>query len=265
MKKVYRQESNPNYWDRRWEETGSDKSQFANTNIYPIKYAELVMDDKSTATLEIGCGGGRVLKHYYYQGFNITGVERSEIAVTNAKLSDHELPVKIGDAINLTFPDNSYDTVMAFGVYHNIEDISDIKTALSECSRVLKDQGKFCISIRPNNWEMNLNEWYWNRLGNKVSSSKPKKPEFHRIMFSETEFKDILAEQSLHTTTVHRARNVSILYRLKALAIYNSSESSNRSQGYKLNLIGKILDKLLVTLFPNQFCNVLVFIGTKTA
>ena len=84
-------------------------------------------------------------------------------------------------------------------------------------------------------------------------------------MFSETEFKEILAEQSLNTTKVYRARNVSILYRLKALAISNSSESSNRSQGYKLNLIGKILDKLLVTLFPNQFCNVVVFIGTKTA
>ena len=84
-------------------------------------------------------------------------------------------------------------------------------------------------------------------------------------MFSETEFKEILAEQSLNPTKVYRARNVSILYRLKALAISNSSESSNRSQGYKLNLIGKILDKLLVTLFPNQFCNVLVFIGTKTA
>lgn len=264
MKKVFRQESNSKYWDRRWEQTGSDQSQFANTNIYPIKYAELVMDDKSTPTLEIGCGGGRVLKHYYYQGFNITGVERSEIAVTNAKLSDHDLPVMIGDANNLIFPDDSYNTVMAFGVYHNIENISDIKTALSECSRVLKKHGTFCISIRPDNWEMNLNEWYWNRMGNKASQWNPNKTEFHRIMFSANEFKEILAEQSLTTTKVYRARNVSILYRLKVLAISNSSETSNRSHGYRLNLIGRVLDKLLVTLFPNQFCNVLVFIGTKT-
>lgn len=265
MKKVYRKESNSQYWDRRWEEAGEDQSKFTNTNIYPIKYAEMIMTEKTQKTLEIGCGAGRVLKHYFYNGFNIEGMERSQVAVENAKKTDSNLPIQSGDAIKLNHPDSTYDNVLAFGVYHNIENLSEIKTALSECSRILKQHGQFCISIRPDNWEMNLNEWYWNNIRNKNNNSISSKKEFHRMLFTSKEFEELLKDHQLVTKHTHKAKNVSILYRFRFFSLYNSSEATNRSEGYKLNVIGKFFDKILTTLFPGQFCNVLVYIGTKEA
>jgi SAM-dependent methyltransferase len=263
MKKVYRSESNIDYWNRRWSESGTDAKAFLDPNIYPVKYSNLIVQDKTQCCLEIGSGVGRILKHYFYQGFNITGIERSNIGVDTMLASDNNLPVQIGDAVNLPYADSTFDNVLAFGVFHNIEDEVALKTSISQCSRVLKPSGRFCISIRPDNLEMNLNEWYWKISGYKKQNHGNDSTTFHRWLFKKNEFKRILSNNNLHTVKVHAARNVSILYRIKWLRTQNKDETYLRSNGYKLNFLGASIDRLLTFIMPNQFCNVFVFIGEK--
>lgn len=258
MKKVYRHQDNRGYWDNRWAEAGNDPDRFSNLTIYPIKYAERVMTSKSDRCLEIGAGLGRVLKHYHYQGFDVTAIERSEIAVEKLKEENDALKIAAEDVCHMPYEDGAYDVIMAFGVYHNIEDQFD--ESLAETARCLAERGAFCISMRPNNIEMKLNERYWNW---KQQPSKDATKQFHKWLVTEREFREILASHGLQTTEVHRARNMSILYRIPFLRARSRKESERRGQGYRLNLVGRLLDGILTKLMPSQFCNVLVFIGTK--
>ena len=258
MKKVFRHEENCQYWDRRWSEAGHDLDHFVDLSIYPIKYAEMIMDNPALHSVELGAGLGRLLKHYYYGGHQIVGLERSQVAVERLKTENPDLEIRVGDVLNLPYADEEFDTVLAFGLYHNIE--SGMNAALAETSRCLKVGGRFCISMRPNNFEMHINEWYWkwNQRG------QPKdKPTFHKWLVNPQEFRKMLLNHGLHTNHVHLARNVSLLYRFPWFREHSGDEAERRAKGYRLNAVGRAIDRIIVSLLPYQFCNVLVFIGHK--
>jgi len=261
VKHVYRYQDNVEYWDQRWAEAGIDKDHFEDLSIYPIRYAEMVMTDKSKRALEIGCGLGRVLLHYRRQGFSVAGVERSEVAVARIKERYPDADVRLGDALALPFGDGEFDVIMAFGVYHNLE--SGIDLGLAEVARCLSPGGRFCISMRPDNIEMRLNEVYW-RWRNRKRQRGEK--HFHKVLVGEREFSTMLERVGLATDSVHRARNVSLLYRLPFLQsreAVEGSEAARRSKGYRLNAVGRALDRALCGLFPYQTANVLVYVGHK--
>ena len=261
MKKVFRYLNNSEYWDSRWTESDLDAATFENKDIYPIKYADMVINNKEDRILEIGCGLGRLIFHYKNLDYSIAGIERSKVAVERVNQHRNDVNVICGDALKLPYKNNSFNVALAFGVYHNIED--GIETGISECARILKKNGKFCISMRPNNFEMNLNEIYWN---SQIKNKSNKKKYFHKILINESEFKKILMKYGLKTKEVFYGRNVSFLYRIKLLRdkkIENSEESVRRSKGYKLNYLGKLIDNLLRVFFPYQTSNVIIFIGIK--
>jgi SAM-dependent methyltransferase len=251
-------EDNYAYWDRRWSETDQDPDGFENTDIYPVKYADMVMTDQSARSLELGAGLGRVLKHYYYRGFNIEGIERSSVAVDRLKHENPALPIRAGDALNMPYMDEEFDVIMAFGVFHNIE--HHMEKAIAETARCLKRGGKFAISMRPDNLEMRLNEIYWTI---KNRSWRKEKRFFHKWIVEEDEFKTLLGGFELITDRIFRARNLSILYRLPMLRENIQSETGRRAAGYRLNAVGRILDRLLTSVAQAQFCNVLVYIGHR--
>jgi SAM-dependent methyltransferase len=261
MKKVYRYEDNEEYWDRRWREAENDAGRFSDMTIYPIRYAEAVVASTPGRILEIGCGLGRIVKHYHAAGREIIGIERSKVAVERLRQEGCGIDVRFGDALALPFPDLSFEVVLAFGVYHNFE--SGIELGLSEAARVLRPGGRFAISMRPQNIEMSLNEMYWNFKRKPLAGAERR---FHKLLVTEADFTALLVAHDLHVSRIHRARNLSILFRLPLLQSREARterETERRSKGYRLNAFGRMLDRSLTTLFPYQFCNVLVFEGTK--
>ncbi|WP_433194506.1 class I SAM-dependent methyltransferase [Nocardia sp. CA-107356] len=259
-KAIRRSETNESYWDRRWAEAGSDEASFTDLSIYPIKYAEMVMGDQSDRVLELGCGLGRVVKHYHHRGWKIAGIERSKIAVDAIRDQDPGLDVTVGDATRISLADNAIDVLLAFGLYHNLE--HDLVPALGESARILSPTGRFCITMRPDNIEMRLNERYW-QWRNRHRTGPP---HFHKWLVGAQEFTAVLAGVGLRTEQVHYARNMSILYRLPFLRerhIAHAEESVRRAGGYRLNVLGRAVDGLLMRWWPAQFCNVMVFIGVK--
>lgn len=262
MKRVYRHEANGAYWDRRWSEAGSDSESFTDLTIYPIRYAEMVMTDKAARALEIGCGLGRVLKHYARLGFQVAGIERSRVAVERLQEELPGLAVVEGDVLTLPYPDASFDVTMAFGVFHNLE--QGLDQALSETARVLKVDGRFAISMRPNNIEMNGNEIYW-RWKSRATRKGPR--QFHKLLVGRKEFRNMLERYGLKTDHIYYARNVSLWYRiplLRSAADYGASEAARRASGYQLNALGKLLDRASIALFPYQTSNAIVYIGHKS-
>jgi SAM-dependent methyltransferase len=260
MRKAFRYEDNSLYWDRRWSESGIDEDRFNDLTIYPIKYAEMVVQKDSERIVELGCGLGRVLKHYHYQNKNIVGVEYSRIALQKLKKENKDLKLVVADVRHLPFKDGVFDTVLAFGLFHNIEHgMLDSVEASLKC---LKLGGGFSISMRPDNIEMRFNEFYW-RSKQKTDADQQK--HFHKWLVGEGEFKNILQNFGMYIGQVFRARNVSLLWRIPLLraSTRKKTESDLRSSGYQLNLLGKWIDKFLVCFFSASFCNVLVFSGKK--
>jgi len=255
-----RAETNAVYWDRRWTEADHDADSFTDMDIYPIKYAEMVLTDPEERALELGCGLGRVVLHYHRRGYRIVGVERSAVAVERMLSVYPGVDVRVGDATSLPFEDGLFDVVMAFGLYHNLE--NDMHAALAETARSLRQGGRFCITMRPDNLEMRANERYWAWRNRKRAGAR----NFHKWLVGRDEFAALLAEFGLTSTEVHYARNMSILYRVPFLRdrrAAGADEAVRRAGGYRLNTVGRFVDGLLMRYFPAHFCNVLVFIGTK--
>lgn len=257
MRRVERFEANEDYWDRRWRDAGEDADRFDDLSIYPIRYAEMVVGKPGDRILEIGCGLGRVVKHYHREGRRIEGIERSAVAVDRLREEAPDLDVQVGDVLDLPYEDGAFDVILAFGLFHNIE--VGVHQGLAEAARCLRPGGRFCISMRPDNVEMRLNERYWRRR-NRAQADNP--PRFHKWLVTAEEFNKILAGHGLVTTEVHRARNVSMLYRIPFLR-QAAPERTSRSRGYRLNAVGRLLDRGLMRWFPAQSCNVLVFVGHR--
>lgn len=261
MKKIFRNKLNADYWEDRWSNSGVDEDEFKNKDIYPIKYAQLAIKQGNTI-LEAGCGAGRVYFHYRNEGYNIKGIEYSTNAVQNILAKDINAQVIQGNISSLPYENGSFDTVLAFGLYHNIEDEKELKKAFNETYRVLKTGGRVVASVRFDSLENNIVENIMKkRAGNKEFNK------FHRWHFSLEDMKQFLGE-GMEIEDVYYARNVSFLFkydffRADTMKSSNFSESKARSGGFKLNYLGALIDKILHKLFPTLFSNLLVVIARK--
>lgn len=105
--------------------------------------------------LEIGCGIGTDLLEYAKQGAIVTGTDLGEDQVMLTKLNFqlHNVPfkeMKVENAENLSFPDNSFDLVVSIGVLHHTP---NTEKALAEVYRVLKPDGTALILLYARGWK----------------------------------------------------------------------------------------------------------------
>lgn len=261
MKKNFRDKLNSDYWEDRWSNSGVDEDGFQNEKIYPIKYAKKVINSEDKI-LEAGCGAGRIYFHYKNRNFNIKGIEYNRSAVSNILKKDTTAEVIEGSITELPYSNNSFDTILAFGLYHNIEHEEELNKAFFETKRVLKTNGRLVTSVRFDSFENNVVENIMRKRTNKIAFDK-----FHRWHFSLNDMKKLLGKD-MTIEKVYYARNVSFLFkydffRSTELKSSNFKESKARSGGFQLNLLGSFLDKFLHKIFPKQFSNLLVIIARK--
>jgi len=152
---------------------------------YLVKSAEF---DKHSGEeiLEIGCGIGTDLIEYAKNGANVTGVDLGEdqVKLTKLNFNLHNLPykeIRIANAENLPFSDNSFDLVYCFGVVHHTP---NSEKAISEIFRILRPDGTALIMIYARGWKHYLkrcfihgilkgrwiaNGFSWQKVYNEVS------------------------------------------------------------------------------------------------
>ena len=144
----------------------------------------MVIKDKSETILEAGCGAGRILRYYHNKNYKIIGIDFIKEAIEKLKIVDKTLDVRFGDILNLEFKNESFDIVLAFGLYHNFHS-ENLQKSVKETYRILKKGGKLCTSFRADNIQELIVDWI-----RKENNSKSK--EFHKLNLTKKEFVELL-------------------------------------------------------------------------
>jgi ubiquinone/menaquinone biosynthesis C-methylase UbiE len=110
---------------------------------YRDRFLELVPPPGS-ATLELGCGEGRVCRDLAARGHRVTGLDASPTLLAAAREADPEGGYVLADAAAAPFPDASFDVVVA---YNSLMDVEDMPGAVREAARLLVPGGRFCIAV----------------------------------------------------------------------------------------------------------------------
>ncbi len=93
------------------------------------------------ATLDLGCGEGRLGAELALAGHRVVGVDSSPRMVELAR-GRHE--ALVADAADLPFADGAFDLVVAF---MSLMDLDDLDGAVAEAARVLEPGGRLVASI----------------------------------------------------------------------------------------------------------------------
>jgi len=94
--------------------------------------------------LDVGCGTGYFSNLAFKGGVIVTGIDASEEFIKQARKRNSEIKFIHGEMEELPFPDNNFDVVCGF---NSFQYAADMKNALSEAKRVLKDKGKLVVMI----------------------------------------------------------------------------------------------------------------------
>lgn len=261
MRVTYRNTSVIEYWANRWQQIPADNAK-GNINKYPLKYALETITTKEGFILEAGCGAGRILRYFHNLGYNIIGVDFIQIAVEKLQATDQSLKVEVGDITNLKYQDGAFRYLLAFGLYHNLE--NRFEDAILESWRILEKGGRICASFRADNLQTRLTDWLAERKS--FVNEKKNLRKFHKLNLTRGEFISTFKKAGFKIEKVFPVENMPILYKFslfRSKGHKKFNENKARSEGYKLSIWGEMIQKVLMNFFPDQFCNVYVLIATK--
>lgn len=262
MRITYRTRGVKEYWAARWEEIPAD-APMENLGVYPLKYAQMTVKDKTGKILEAGCGAGRVLRYYHVRGYDIIGFDFIDVAISKLKEIDPTLQAEVGDITNLRFADQSFKYVLAFGLYHNLE--HGLDKAIQETYRVLEKGGVVCASFRADNIQTKLTDWLADRKS-KSRGGENKARAFHKMNLTRSEYEQLFTRAGFAIDFVGPVENMPILYKFaffRPAGHKQFDENKARSEGYRLSWFGQRLQNFLMRFFPDQFCNIYVLIARK--
>jgi SAM-dependent methyltransferase len=96
------------------------------------------------ATLEVGCGEGRVSRDLAARGHAMTAIDASPTLLAAAAEAHPEGRYLLADGADLPFADASFDLVVA---YNSLMDILDMPRAIAEAARVMKPGGRLGMCV----------------------------------------------------------------------------------------------------------------------
>jgi ubiquinone/menaquinone biosynthesis C-methylase UbiE len=111
--------------------------------LYRDAFFELV-PPAGRATLQVGCGEGRVPRELAARGHLVTAIDASPTLVAAASEAHAEGRYLLADAAALPFEDGAFDLVVAF---NSLMDVQDMPGAVREAARVLAAGGRLCVCV----------------------------------------------------------------------------------------------------------------------
>jgi|GEM_PF-3204856 len=139
------EEDNPDIFNQ-WE------SERINSNLEEIM-DKIETGSSKTRVLDAGCGTGNILRKLLDQVDEAIGIDISDDMLEVARRKTDEsrnCQLVRGKVSDLPFPDNYFDLVTAYSLFHHLP---EFENPISEISRVLKPGGIFYLDHEPINRE----------------------------------------------------------------------------------------------------------------
>lgn len=123
-----------------------DFSRTRNQNWEELNFlAETVATNKKV--IDLGCGNGRLYELFKNKIVGYCGIDISEKLIGIAKNRYPGARFRVGDVLNLPFPDEFFDNAFGIAVFHHIPSKELRLKFLSEARRVLKQKGKLSLTV----------------------------------------------------------------------------------------------------------------------
>lgn len=153
-------------------------------SLYSLRREERYLLPKyflpKTSVLDLACGAGRTTVRLYEMGYEVKGIDISDILISTAQKRFPYLSFEIGSYCDINEKDESYNNIL---ISYNGLDYAYPETerekAISECFRVLKKNGIFIISshnikaLNPASLPLTSHKWFL--LKNSINSLLQKK------------------------------------------------------------------------------------------
>lgn len=145
---------------------------------------------KNDKILDIGAGTGKYSIYFHNEGYDVTALELVKHNLRVLQKNEPNIKSFQGNALNLKFPDNSFDIVLLFGPMYHLISFEDKLKALNEAKRVLKPNGYIFISYCTNEYavithgfiENNINDSIKNKMLNKDFKITPKEDDLYSFV-----------------------------------------------------------------------------------
>jgi SAM-dependent methyltransferase len=134
-----------------WEQEAKNWLIWARTpdhDVFSVFFPGFLQDivpEQPGATLEIGCGEGRVLRHLSPRSGRLAGIDSSRTLLQAARTAHPGLSYALADAAALPFREGTFDTVISYNVLQALSGRDDMARSVVEAARVLKRGGHLCI------------------------------------------------------------------------------------------------------------------------
>jgi SAM-dependent methyltransferase len=131
-----------------WDDQADAWERFARTRGHDVFHEEFnfpafleLVPPPGRATLDVGCGEGRVGAELRRRGHRVVGVDSSPRMV---ELASELHEAHVADVTGLPFPDGSFDLAVA---YMSLMNFDDLEGAVGEVGRVLEPGSRFCAAL----------------------------------------------------------------------------------------------------------------------
>lgn len=121
-------------------------------NQYIKKRTNLKLPKSQKKCLDIGCGSGRHIIYLHKNGFNVSGIDISKIALQQTKslikYSKIKKKIKLNlcSATNINFNSNFFDFLISHGTFDSMP-YKDCQKSINESFRILKEKGFFYVDL----------------------------------------------------------------------------------------------------------------------
>jgi SAM-dependent methyltransferase len=131
-----------------WDAQAESWARFARTPGHDVAHERInfpafleLLPRAGRATLDLGCGEGRVGAELVARGHRVVGVDSSP---RMAELARERHEAIVADAAALPFEDGAFDLVVA---YMSLMNMDDLAGAVHEAGRVLERGGRLCAAV----------------------------------------------------------------------------------------------------------------------